>query len=59
MALDMLPEFDFPVNLTPGLEEKTIDDRIGGMATFEVIGKSENEVRARIKGITLKSKRVE
>ena len=56
---DILPEFDYPVNLSGELDAKELSDRIQGTMTFEVIGKSENEVRVRIKGITLKTKRIE
>ena len=56
---EILPEFDFPVSLSGELEEKELDARIQGNLTFEVIGKSENEVRVRVKGITLKTKRIE
>lgn len=56
-APSFMPSCDIPLNICPGLEDTEIDDKVGGMFTYEVVRKDEYGVEVKIKSITLNAKK--
>lgn len=51
------PQFEVPVTISNELQNYTIDDKISGQMVYEVVGKSENTVRIRVKSLSIKPKK--
>lgn len=56
--IEIVPEVEVPEKMSGNIINKTIDDSVDGTIQYEVVGRSADSIRIKVKGIVFNNKNV-